>query len=127
LSVRLADGKGWLPVFAGGSGGPMTRKPISYAAEVVIDFPEKTFIGSFSRSGAYEVDADAEAVTLRLMRTRGARRSIELRLEHHLLAEMLADLAEALTAKALPAEPDRGALRRAAERLRAATSDPLPG
>jgi hypothetical protein len=50
----------------------MTRKPISYAAEVVIDFPEKTFIGSFSRSGAYEVDADAEAVTLRLMRTPGA-------------------------------------------------------
>jgi len=40
---------------------------------------------------------------------------------------MLADLAEALTAKALPTEPDRGALRRAAERLRAATSDPLPG
>jgi hypothetical protein len=40
---------------------------------------------------------------------------------------MLADLAEALRAKALPAEPDRGVLRRAAEHLRAATSDPPPG
>lgn len=100
----------------------MTRKPISYAAEVTIDFPEKTFIGSFSRSAAYEVTADAGTVKLRLLRTRGPRRSIELQLEHHLLAEILADLAHELAARGLPAEPDRGVLRRAAELLRAATA-----
>ena len=98
----------------------MTLRPIPDRAEVAIDFPEKTFTGSFGGGSAYEVAADAEGVTLRLVRTRGSSRTIELHVHYHLLAEVLAETARELTEKHLPAEVPRRALHDAVEALRAA-------
>jgi hypothetical protein len=98
----------------------MTLKPITDRAEVALDFPERSFMGSYSQSSSYEVKADAEGVTIRLVRRSGPERSIELHLHYLLLAEMLRDLARELDEKRLPDETRRRVMLAAAERLRAA-------
>jgi hypothetical protein len=102
----------------------MTMKPITDMAEVAIDFPEKTFIGTFSQSSAYEVTAGREGVTLKLVRTAGQRRTIEISLHYHLLAEMLEEAARELGDKHLPDEVNRRVLLRAVETLRTAVAEP---
>jgi hypothetical protein len=101
----------------------MTLKPITDRAEVALDFPEKSFMGSYSKSSSYEVSADAEGVTLRLVRRSGTERTIELHLHYLLLADMLADLARQLAEKHLPDETRRRAMLAAAEHLRAAVAE----
>jgi hypothetical protein len=98
----------------------MTLKPITDRAEVALDFPEKSFMGSYSHSSSYEVNADTEGVTLRLVRRSGPERTIELHLHYLLLADMLCDLARQLDEKKLPDETRRRVVLAAAEHLRAA-------
>ena len=101
----------------------MTLKPITDRAEVALDFPEKSFMGSYGKSSSYEVNADVEGVTLRLVRRSGPERTIELHLHYLLLAEMLRDLARELGEKRLPDEVRRRALLDAADRLRATVAE----
>jgi hypothetical protein len=98
----------------------MTLKPITDRAEVALAFPEKSFMGSFSQSSSYEVSADAEGATLRLVRRSGPERTIELHLHYLLLADILCDLAHELFGKRLPDETRRRVMLAAAEHLRAA-------
>ena len=99
-------------------------KPISDRAEVAVDFPEKLFIGSFSQSSAFEVKADAENVMLKLVRTKGGKRAIELHLHYFLLAQVVTEMARELEEKGLPDEVHRRALRDAAGALQAAVAGP---
>lgn len=86
-------------------------RPISDRAELDIDFPEKVFMGSFSRSSAFEALADRHGVTLRLRRLRGERRVASLHLRWQVFADMLEELALVLAAQPPIDEADR---RRAA-------------
>ncbi len=100
----------------------MTLKPIADRSEVALDFPERSFMGSYSQSSSYEIEADAEGVTLRLVRRKGPERTIELQLYYLLLADVLCDIARQLVEKHLPDEIRRRAMLAAAEHLRAAVA-----
>jgi hypothetical protein len=98
----------------------MTLKPITDRAEVALDFPERSFMGSYGHSSSYEVNADPEGVTLRLVRRSGPERTIGLHLHYLLLADVLGDLARELDGKHLPDETHRRVMLAAAEQLRTA-------
>lgn len=92
-------------------------KPISDRAEVAVDFPEKTFLGSFGRSSAYDVQVDSEGAMLRLTRRSGEKRTFDVHLHWHLLADVLKGLAEALQQAPPLAEVQREPLAEATQRL----------
>ena len=95
-------------------------KPISDKAEVSIDFPDKAYMGSFGRNSAFEVQATAEEMLLKMKHAHGERREVAMHLHYYLLADILADLAGAL--KKLPPldEPHRAELAEAAQALASA-------
>ena len=103
----------------------MTLKPIPDRADVTLDFPEKLYIGSFSDGSSFEVTADPNGLGLRLVHRQADKRTIELHINHYLLAGILDEAAASLAAlgDALPA-PRRNALRDAATNLRAALAAP---
>lgn len=91
-------------------------KPVPDRAEVAIDFPDKAYMGTFSRSARYDVKADAGGVTLKLERHDDARRVVELHLHYDLFAAMLEDLAPLLRAAPVDAF-HRDLVKAAAARL----------
>ena len=72
-------------------------KPVIDKAEVSIDFPDKFYIGSFGRRSGFEVDATGEEVLLKLIRPGQERREVTMHLHYYLLADILAEMAEALS------------------------------
>ena len=72
-------------------------KPVVDKAEVSIDFPDKVYIGSFGRRSGFEVDATGEEVLLKLIRPGEERREVTMHLHYYLLADILAEMAEALS------------------------------
>lgn len=74
-------------------------KPISDKAEVALDFPDKLYIGSFGRDSGYETAVDGEGVMLKLARSSGEKRVVEMHLHHYLLADMLQDIAKGVAAR----------------------------
>ncbi|MCC7049265.1 MAG: hypothetical protein IT562_21315 [Alphaproteobacteria bacterium] len=102
---------------------PTNMKPVPDRAEVAIEFPDKAYMGTFSRSARYEVKADPAGVTLKLERRDDAKRLVELHLHYDLFAAMLDDLATLLRAQ----QPDpfhRDLVMSAAQRLAKATAAP---
>lgn len=97
----------------------MSLKPITDKAEVAVDFPDKTYMGSFGRASAFEVRADADGVMLRLARTGEEKRTAEIHLHYYLLADVLMELARVLPEQPLDAA-HRGALDEAAAALQEA-------
>ena len=71
-------------------------QPIIDKAEVAIDFPDKTYVGTFSRNSGFDVNCDSERVRLRLSHPGADRRTAEIHLHYYLLSDILAALAEAL-------------------------------
>ena len=61
----------------------MTKRPIVDRAEVGIDFPDKSYLGSFTRHSAFEAAADHEGVTIRLIRPGTERRQADIHLHCH--------------------------------------------
>jgi hypothetical protein len=100
-------------------------KPISDKAEVALDFPDKLFMGSFSRGSGYETAVDAEGVMLKLARSGGEKRVVEMHLHYFLLADVLEDIARGIAARAPIDEPHRRRLSEAAAALAAALGPPL--
>ncbi|MCC6466943.1 MAG: hypothetical protein IT563_01380 [Alphaproteobacteria bacterium] len=102
---------------------PTRMKPVPDRAEVAIEFPDKAYMGTFSRSARYEVKADPAGVTLKLERHDDAKRLVELHLHYDLFAAVLDDLAALLRAQ----QPDpfhRELVKAAADRLADATAAP---
>lgn len=73
-----------------------TTHPVHDKAEVAIGFPDKVYMGSFSRSSVFEARAENDGLFLKLVRAGEDRREMELHLHHHLLADILEAWAESL-------------------------------
>jgi hypothetical protein len=98
-------------------GTAMTRY-LNGKAEIVLDFPDKTLIGTFGQADQCHARFDANDVLLALQRSddSGACRFMGLKLERQVLADFLSDLAGSVSGTA-PAEANRQVLREAAEAL----------
>jgi len=71
-------------------------KPIIDKAEVSIDFPDKAYLGTFSRNSMFDVTCDAERVRLRLSHPGADHRTAEIYLHYYLLADILGALSQSL-------------------------------
>ncbi len=71
-------------------------KPITDKAEVSIDFPNKHYMGSFTRHSAFDVKADAEGIHIHLDHRSGEKRKVGFHVHYFLLADMLKAMAEAI-------------------------------
>ncbi len=97
----------------------MTMHPIADKAEVSVDFPDKAYIGSFSRHSQFDAYADADSVAVRLVRPGEDRREALIHLHYGLLADILAELARSLTARDPLDEQHRSELSEATKQLSA--------
>jgi len=97
-------------------------KPIVDKAEVAIDFPDKVYFGTFSRSSGFDVTCDGEGATVRLSRPGTDRRTAEIHLHHYLLADILTALAESIANKPPIDDAHRSELLDAVRSLYAALS-----
>ena len=71
-------------------------KPIYDKAEVSIDFPDKFYHGSFSRSSRYNVATDNDGVHISFDRADGEKRHVGFHIHHHLFSDILTAIAEAI-------------------------------
>jgi hypothetical protein len=99
---------------------------ITDKAEVAIDFPDKVYMGSFGRDCSFDAHADAEGMTIRLVRTSGEKREADIHLHHFLFAGILADLAQSLDGIEPIDETHRQPLLAAARKLAAALERATP-
>jgi hypothetical protein len=95
----------------------MTKQPIVDRAEVAIDFPDKYYLGSFTRHSAFEAAADADGVLLRLTRGGPEKRQADIHLHYHLFADMLDALARSIEARHPVDDAHRAPLLEAVRRL----------
>ena len=94
-------------------------KPITDKATVSIDFPDKFFHGSFSRSSRYDVSVDSEGIHISLDRAEGEKRHVAFHLQHHLFSDILIAVAEGID-KGQLSSSQREALADAVDSLRRA-------
>ena len=71
-------------------------KSISDKAEVSVDFPDKTYMGSFGRESSFDVKVEPDEVLLRLVRAGDERREIAIHLHYYLLADLLKEIGREL-------------------------------
>lgn len=98
----------------------MSLHPIADKAEVSVDFPDKAYVGSFSRHSQFDAYADTDTVAIRLVRPGEDRREAMVHLHYGLLAGILAELATSLSARDPLDEMHRLELSEAVKRLAAA-------
>jgi hypothetical protein len=98
----------------------MSLHPIADKAEVSVDFPDKAYMGSFSRHSQFDAYADTDTVAIRLVRPGEDRREVMVHLHYGILAGILAELASSLTARDPLDETHRTELSAAAKQLAAA-------
>jgi hypothetical protein len=94
-------------------------KPIPDKAEVVLEYPDKFYIGTFERSSRFDAHLDDNGISLLLDRPDDveARKSVHMHIHYALFADILRDVAR--TVSAIPAgdAAHRDALRDAAKAL----------
>ena len=73
--------------------------PIEDKGQVAIDFPDKLYMGSFSRDSKFEARAENAGLFIKLIGAGRERRQVEIHLHHHLLADILSQWAESLQAQ----------------------------
>src|SRR5215472_8370827 len=95
----------------------MPLHPIADKAEVSVDFPDKAYIGSFSRHSQFDAYADADSVAIKLVRPGEDRREAVIHLHYGLLAEILTELARSLASRAPLDEEHRSELSAAVKEL----------
>ena len=74
----------------------MSLHPISDKAEVSVDFPDKAYIGSFTRHSQFDAYADDDSVAIRLVRPGEDRREVVMHVHYGLLADILVEVAKSL-------------------------------
>jgi hypothetical protein len=94
-------------------------KHIPDKAEVVLEYPDKFYIGTFERSARYDAHFDEKGVSLTLHRTADgeAQKSVHIHLHHALFGDILFELAKTASALAPDDTVHRDALRDAATAL----------
>ena len=85
-------------------------KSISDRAEVSVDFPDKTYMGSFGRESSFDVKVEADEVLLRLVRTGEERREIAVHLHYYLLADIMKEIGQGLAGQDFLDDSHREAL-----------------
>jgi hypothetical protein len=102
-------------------------RPITSKAEISIDFPEKTYIGSFAEHSQFAVDADDRGMALKLVHFGEGRTIAELHLHYFLLADILAEAAKAIAARPILDDVHREPLREAVKELEHVLVSRRPG
>ena len=97
----------------------MSLHPIADKAEVSVDFPDKAYIGNFSRHSQFDAYADTDSVAIRLVRPGEDRREAVVHLHYGLLADILSELARSLAARDPLDDQHRSELGTAAKQLAA--------
>ena len=70
---------------------------------MAIDFPDKVYMGSFSRGAKFEAVSEDDGLLIKLTRGGADSRAVEIHLHHYLLADILTEWAASL-AKQPPME-----------------------
>jgi hypothetical protein len=86
-------------------------KSISDKAEVSVDFPDKTYMGSFGRESSFDVTVEPDEVLLRIVRRGSERREIAIHLHYYLLADILKEIGHGLAGPDVPDQSHLDALR----------------
>jgi hypothetical protein len=97
----------------------MPLHPIPDKAEVSVEFPDKAYIGSFSRNSKFDAYAEEDSVAIRLVRPGEDRREAGMHLHYGLLADILVELARSLASRDPLDEPHRAELSEAVRQLSA--------
>jgi hypothetical protein len=97
-------------------------KPITDKAEISVDFPDKAYIGSFSQHSSFEVRADGDGIAIKLIHPSEDRRTAEIHLHYYLLADILAEAAQAIAGRPALDDSHREPLLEAATNLERALS-----
>ena len=92
-------------------------KPIIDKAEVSIDFPDKFYHGSFSRSSSYDVKVDEVGVHIALDHRGEEPRHVAFHLHHYLFTGILEAIANEITEKNELPDMDSDRLHEAATKL----------
>jgi hypothetical protein len=94
-------------------------KPIPDKAEVVREYPDKFYIGTFERTARFDAHLDETGISLSLQRGADSenKKSICMHLHYGLFAEILRDLAKTVSSIPSADTAHREALREAAEVL----------
>jgi len=92
-------------------------KSISDKAEISVDFPDKTYMGSFGRESVFEIKVEEEDVLLRIVRAGAERREIAVSFHYFLLADLLKELGKGLKKHAFLDDVHLDALREGAASL----------
>jgi hypothetical protein len=94
-------------------------KPIPDKAEVVLEYPDKFYSGTFERSSRFDAHVDASGISILLDRPGDAetRKSIHMHIHYALFADILRDLAKTMSAVPAGDVIHREALRDAAKAL----------
>ncbi|MEZ5668502.1 MAG: hypothetical protein R3F55_13885 [Alphaproteobacteria bacterium] len=97
-------------------------KPVADKAEVSLEFPDKTYMGSFTRHSSFQAQADAEGVAVKLVRAGGdGHRVVGIHLHWYLFADILDEVAAAIETGHPVDAGHRAPLHDAAARLARAT------
>jgi hypothetical protein len=94
-------------------------KPIPDKAEVVVEYPDKFYIGTFERTARFDAHLDETGISLSLHRSGDAetKKSIRMHLHYALFAEILRDLAKTVSSMPPADVAHRELLRDAAQAL----------
>jgi hypothetical protein len=94
-------------------------KHIPGKAEVVLEYPDKFYMGTFERSARYDAHFEENGVSLTLWRTAdgGDQKTVHIHLHYALFADILAELAKTASAAAPNDVAHRNALRNSASAL----------
>ena len=97
-------------------------KPIPDKAEVVLEYPDKFYSGTFERSSRFDAHVDDTGISLLLDRPGDAeaRKSVHMHIHYALFAEILRDLSASAKAVSAIDGAHREALRQAVKAFAAA-------
>jgi hypothetical protein len=99
-------------------------KSISDKAEVSVDFPDKTYMGSFGHESSFDVKVEDDEVLLRIVRAGQERREFALHLHYLLLADVLKEIGQGLAGTDFLDDLHRHALQTGVEALASALKKP---
>jgi hypothetical protein len=94
-------------------------KPIPDKAEVVLEYPDKFYSGTFERSSRFDAHVDNAGISLLLDRPGDAqtRKSVHMHMHYALFADVLRDLAKTVSAMPPGDAAHRDAIREGAKAL----------
>ena len=94
-------------------------KPIPDKAEVVLEYPDKFYIGTFERSSRFDAHLDDTGISLLLDRPGNldSRKSVHMHIHYALFADILRDLAKTVSEMPAGDAAHRDALGEAAKAL----------